>query len=151
MFDEFDKYISAFAMEDYSVDYWYDEGAGIAENMLDKFDNNDWKTLLRSMPERTVEWKKRLAYCMNNGSDLNQLTVLLKLADTDNDELFEIVVDSLRVFTGEECLNLIQNDSQIIYKIKELYPKVGDVTKRVFEAFLNKMIELSKEVAGNNI
>ncbi|MDE7444697.1 MAG: hypothetical protein K2N15_03165 [Lachnospiraceae bacterium] len=26
MFDEFDKYIFEFAVEDFAVDYWYDEG-----------------------------------------------------------------------------------------------------------------------------
>ncbi|MCI8544569.1 MAG: hypothetical protein HFH95_14925 [Lachnospiraceae bacterium] len=37
MFDEFDKYILAFASEDFSADYWYDEGTNIAEKMLYEF------------------------------------------------------------------------------------------------------------------
>lgn len=139
MFDEFDNYISEFATEDFAVDYWYDEGVNIAENMLHEFDDNDWKTLSRSIPDKTVEWKKRLAYCLHDESNLNQLTVLLRLVDTDNSELFEIAVDSLRGFTSKECLDLIQNDSQIIFKIKELSSKVGDATKRVFEDYLWRM------------
>lgn len=107
MFDEFDKYIFEFAAEDFPVDYWYDEGADIAERMLCRFEKNDWERLWAEMPERTVEWQKRLAYCMEDGTDLNQLKVLLKLAETDDDELFETVVDSLRSFTGEESLKAI--------------------------------------------
>lgn len=136
MFDEFDKYIFEFAVKDFAVDYWYDEGVDIAENMLCKFEENDWKVLLEVVSERTVEWQKHLAYCMHDKSDLNQLKVLLKLVETDDSELFEIVVDSLRGFTSEESLNLIQTDSRIVSKIEELMPKVGDVTKRVFEEFL---------------
>ena len=136
MFDEFDKYIFEFAVEDFAVDYWYDEGVGIAENMLCEFEKNDWKMLLEVVSERTVEWQKRLAYCMHDKSDLNQLKVLLNLVETDDSELFEIVVDSLRGFTGEESLNLIQTDSRIVSKIEELMPKVGDATKKVFEEFL---------------
>lgn len=34
MFDEFDKYISEFAVEDFAIDFWYDEGVDIAENMI---------------------------------------------------------------------------------------------------------------------
>jgi hypothetical protein len=64
---------------------------------------------------------------------------LLSLAETDDDELFEIVVDSLRCFTSEESLNLIQTDSKIVSKIQELMPKVGDVKKKVFEEFLKNI------------
>ena len=98
--------------------------------MLCEFEENDWKMLLEVVSERTVEWQKRLAYCMHDKSDLNQLRVLLNLVETDDSELFEIVVDSLRDFTSEESLNLIQTDLRIISKIEELMPK------RVFEEFL---------------
>ncbi len=136
MFDEFDKYILEFAEENFAVDYWYDEGVDIAESMICKFEDYDWKTLLETVPERAVEWQKRLAYCMHNGNDLNQLKVLLDLVETDDSELFEIVVDALRGFTSEESLRLIQGDLRIVSKIEELMPKVGDVTKKVFEEFL---------------
>ena len=136
MFEEFDEYVFEFAGEDFAVDYWYDEGFDIAENMLCEFQESDWEMLLGALSERTVEWQKRAAYCMNDPSNPNQLKVLLILAETDDPELFEIVVDSLRAFTSEECLNLIQADSQIITKIEKLMPKAGNVTKRIFEEFL---------------
>lgn len=120
MFEEFDEYVFGFAGEDFAVDYWYDEGFDIAENMLCEFKESDWKMLLEALSERTVEWQK----------------VLLILAETDDTELFEIVVDSLRAFTSEECLNLIQADPKIVAKIEELMPKAGNVTKRIFEEFL---------------
>ena len=56
-----------------------------------------------------------------------------------DDELFEIVVDSLRCFTSEESLKLMQADLQIVSKIQELMPKMGDVTKKVFEEFLKNI------------
>ncbi len=67
---------------------------------------------------------------------LTNTKVLLSLAGTDDDELFEIVVDSLRCFTSEENLNLIQADLRIVPKIQESMPKVGDATKKVYEEFL---------------
>lgn len=75
---------------------------------------------------------------MHDGNDLDQLAVLLKLVGIEDSELFEIVVDYLRGFTSNESLNLIQNDSQVVSKIKELLPKVGETTKGVFEEFLRK-------------
>lgn len=137
MFNEFDKYISEFAEENFAVNYWYDEGVDMAEKMLCEFKEDDWKILLEKVSERTIEWQKRLAYCMHDKNNLNQLKVLLNLIETDDSELFEIVVDSLRSFTSKESLNLIQVDSRIISKIEELMCKAGDATRRVFEEFLN--------------
>ncbi len=144
MFDELDKYILGFTLEDLATDYWYDEGVDIAEKMLYKFANNDWKILLEIVSERTIEWQRCLAYCMHNGHDLNQLRVLLRLADTDDIELFEIVVDYLRGFTDQESLSLIQNNPQIISKVKELLPKSGDAVKKIFEEFLKQQVNISK-------
>lgn len=136
MFDKFDSYILEFIKDDFSVDYWYDEGASIAENMLSEFKTNDWELLFKAVPERTIEWKKRLAYCLHDGDDINQLKILLELIETEDSELFELVVDSLRSFKKNGNLNWIQTNSQIISRIDELTPKAGVVTNRVFEDFL---------------
>lgn len=135
MFEEFDKYILEFATEDFALDYWYDEGSDIAEDMLCEFEDSDWKKLLEKVPKRTIEWQKRLAYCMHDGNDLNQLEVLLSLSETNDVELFEIVVDSLRSFTNIEGPKRVQIDSKIVSKIDKLKPGVGDATKRIFEEF----------------
>ena len=137
MFDEFDNYILEFADEDFAVDYWYDEGVDIAENMLHKFSDNDWKLLLDIIPQRTVEWQKRLAYCMHDGNNLNQLEVLVELAKNNDSELFEIVVDSLRSFRSKDNLNTIYDNANISLKIKELSPKAGAVVKKIFKDFLS--------------
>lgn len=136
MFDKFDKYITDFAMEDFDVDYWYDEGVGIVEEMICKFDESDWEKLAEVIPDRTVEWNKRLAYCMHDSNNVNQLKVLLDLVEINDNELFEIVVDSLRGFTSKESIRLIRDNLHIMSRIEELMPKVGDVTRRIFEVFL---------------
>ncbi|MDE7207200.1 MAG: hypothetical protein K2N90_08615 [Lachnospiraceae bacterium] len=79
MFEELDRYISEFEIENFAVDYWYDEGVLIAEDMLQKFGDNDWDALIQVLPERTTGWKRRLAYCFNDSDDLKQLETLLVL------------------------------------------------------------------------
>lgn len=139
MFDKFNKYISEFEMEEFATDYWYDEGAFIAQEILESFETNDWEALLKELSTKSIGWKQRLAYCLHDGNNLKQLEVLLRLIDTDEDsELFELCVDSLRSFTNEESRDLLQKKPQIILKIKELMPKVGDATRRIFEEFLNE-------------
>ncbi len=135
MFEKLDNYINDFETEDFAVDYWYDEGFLIAEEMLEKFENDDWEKLIQVLPSRTIGWKRRLAYCLHDSSDLKQLEILLVLIDTDDMELFEILVDSLRSFKDNKAM--VQNNSLIIKKIETLMPKVGEVTKKIFQEFYN--------------
>lgn len=134
MFEELDRYLKEFATEDFAVDYWYDEGASIVEDMLQKFQNNDWQVLMEALPKRTIGWKRRLAYCLNDSSDLNQLETLFILVNTDDTELFEISVDSLRSFKENQIM--MKNNNQIIKRIDTLMPQAGAVAKKIFEEFL---------------
>ena len=75
MFDEFDRYIFEFTEIDYAVDYWYDEGADIAEKMLCEFQEDDWKILLETLSERQTEWKKRRKKCAC--FNITQITIFI--------------------------------------------------------------------------
>lgn len=136
MFNKLDEYIREFENEDFAMDYWYDEGVFIAQELIQDFEKEDWIVLLSNLTDKSIGWKRRLAYCLHDESDLNQLDILLKLIDTDDSELFELAVDSLRGFTGKESKKIIQNNPQILLKIKKLMPNVGTTTKKIFEEFL---------------
>lgn len=150
MFEEFDEYISGFAMEDFSFDYWYDQGADIAENMLCRFEENDWEKLLKEAPIRTIEWQKRLAYCLHDGNNLNQLKALLSLIQTDDAGLLEVVVDSLRDFTSEKGVSLMQMDPDDVSRIGERISGLGGIAQRIFEEF-RKQVECFKVVKNTGI
>ncbi len=139
MFDKLDEYITEFENEDYAMDYWYDEGVFIAQEMIQDFEKEDWMVLLSDLAAKSIGWKRRLAYCLHDGSDLNQLDILLKLINTDDSELFELAVDSLRSFSSRESKNMIQNNTQILVQIREMMPKVGVAAKKIFEEFLKEM------------
>lgn len=136
MFKELDDYLSGY----FSDDYWYDEGFSIAQEMLLKFSPRDWEKLSNEVLNKPIEWQRKLAYCLHNESSMDELNVLLKLLSTDDEELFEISIDSLRSFTStESSKKLILKDPSILKRIYELIPNSGDTTKNVFEAFLEKM------------
>lgn len=137
MFKEFDEYISEFEADDFAIDYWYDEGVFIAQEMLQDFTEEDWNVLSLNLPVKSIGWKRRLAYCLHDGENIKQLEILLELIDSDDSELFELVVDSLRSFSNEESRSIIQNNEKLILKVKELLPSVGDVTKKIFQEFLD--------------
>jgi len=99
MFNEFNNYIKEFEKDDFASDYWYDEGFLIAEGMLQKFQEDDWNMMLMELPNATIGWKRRLAYCLNDANNKKHLEILLILIDTDDKDLFEISSESLRHFS----------------------------------------------------
>lgn len=58
MFYKLDEYLKDFEMDDYALDYWYDEGFSIAQDMLAQFKEIDWKMLKIQMQYCDLGWKK---------------------------------------------------------------------------------------------
>lgn len=51
MYDEFEKYL----LGEFNINYWYDEGVNIAQDMIYNFKDNDWEHLLRRLSEQNIE------------------------------------------------------------------------------------------------
>ncbi|KOR87836.1 hypothetical protein AM231_00885 [Paenibacillus solani] len=135
MIKELDDYLSGY----FSDDYWYDEGFSIAQELLLKFSLRDWEELSSEVLNKPIEWKRKLAYCLHDESSMDELNMLLKLLSTDDEELFGICIDSLRSFANTESKKLILKNPSILKRIYELIPNSGDASKKVFEAFLEKI------------
>lgn len=136
MFDRFDKYLSGFESDDYAMDYWYDEGVEYAQKMLNHFNDRDWMALREACPSRTIGWKKRLAYCLHDGSSIVQFQLLLLLSETYDIELFELVVDSLREFRNGNFIELLRVTPNLVNRIEELLPNASFPIRKVFEEFI---------------
>lgn len=135
MVTEFDDYLSGY----FSDDYWYDEGFSIAQEILLEFSPRDWEELSNRVLNKPIEWQRKLAYCLHNESSMDELNILLKLLSTEDEELFEICIDALRSFTSTESKKQILKNPSILQRVYELIPNSGDATKKVFEAFLEKI------------
>ncbi|MDR9855921.1 hypothetical protein RJP21_20155 [Paenibacillus sp. VCA1] len=135
MYEELDEYLSG----EFTTDYWYDEGFSIAREMLEEFNNNDWEELLNAILSKSTEWQVRYAYCVD--SDINDDAVvksLLLLSTVDDEELFTTCVDSLRVILNSTNIGLVLSDEAIMQRIKEILPKCGIATRKIFEDFISK-------------
>lgn len=98
MYKELDNLLSA----DTSVDSWYDDGCVIASAMLSEFNPSDWVELSNQVHHKPIEWQRKLAYCLDNECNVNEFNILLSLLSTNDEELFEICIDTLRSFTNQE-------------------------------------------------
>ncbi len=138
MYKNFVEFMKDFLDEDSSQDFWYDIASEDARKLLLRFSESDWLEMLNELDFQPLEFKKKLAYCLDNIESAQQLKVLLQLANTQDKELFEVCVDSLRNFMDNDRDEILQN-KLLINNIKQMLPDVGIATKKVYEDFLYKL------------
>ncbi|WGV95357.1 hypothetical protein QI003_23180 [Bacillus stercoris] len=135
MYRELDNLLSAETTED----SWYDDGCIIASDILSDFRVDDWGKLKNEALTKPLEWQKKLAYCMNNNGSSHEFSILLSLLSNDNEELFEVCIDSLRSFVTPESKQMILNDPSILQRINDKLPKASAPVKKILEDFLEKV------------
>lgn len=135
MYKRFIEFMKDFLDEDSSPDFWYDIASEDARKLLLMFSESDWLEMINELDFQPLEFKKKLAYCLDNTESIHQLKILLLLANTQDKELLEICVDSLRNFMGNNRDLILQN-KPLIDNIKEILPNVGVATRKVYEDFI---------------
>lgn len=137
MYKELDEYITEFSKEDSSDDYWYDVGVVYASQLIGDFNKEDWLELLQHIYEKDNMWKKRFVYCLGNQKSEEEVEVILRIIDTEDEELFVMCVDALKDLITEDNKNKI-----LCYKntkrAEDLIPKSGVATRRVLECFIQR-------------
>ncbi|MCY7482167.1 MULTISPECIES: hypothetical protein [Bacillus] len=132
MFRELDNLLSA----DTTVDSWYDGGCLIASEILSDFSLNDWEELSNQMLNKPIEWQRKIAYCLDNECNEYELNILIDLLNTNDKELFEICIDTLRSFPIEEGMK----HPQILERVNHVVATTeNSLVKVIFQGFLSKM------------
>ncbi|MHA6487589.1 hypothetical protein [Bacillus cabrialesii] len=135
MYRELDNLLSAETTED----SWYDDGCIIASDILSDFRGDDWGKLKNEALTKPLEWQKKLAYCMDNNGSSHEFSILLSLLSIDNEELFEVCIDSLRSFVTPESKQMILSDPSILQRINDKLPRASAPVKKILEDFLEKV------------
>ncbi|KHL92739.1 hypothetical protein QW71_27840 [Paenibacillus sp. IHB B 3415] len=136
MYKELDNLLAT----DTTVDSWYDDGCVIASEMLTEFNPSDWDELSNQVLSKPIDWQKKLAYCLDNECNVLELNILLSLLDTNDEELFEICVDTLRSFTDQESKKLILDNPKILQRVNDLLYTANLPVKKILQDFLSKIL-----------
>lgn len=135
MYKELDHLLSA----DSTVDSWYDEGCVIACEILSEFSLSDWDELSNQVLEKPIEWQRKIAYCLDSKCNEHELNTLISLLDTNDKELFEICIDTLRNYSSEKYKKIIASKPQILQRVNALLPTVSKPVRRTLMDFLVKV------------
>ncbi|MEK5238787.1 hypothetical protein NST99_24125 [Paenibacillus sp. FSL L8-0470] len=135
MYKELDNLLSA----DTSVDSWYDVGCVIASEMLSEFNSSDWVELSNQVQNKPIEWQRKLAYCLDNECNVNEFNILLSLLSKNDEELFEICIDTLRSFTNQEIKKMILDNPSILQRINDSLHTASLPVKKMLQDFLSKI------------
>lgn len=118
-------------------DAWYDDGFLIAQDILNDFTNDDWHKLSEEVLSKDIEWQKKIAYCIDNQLIEEELNVICKLLQVDDEELLEMCLDSLRSFDNELGHIYIKKNPQIIKMVKFRINEAGTAGKVMLEKFIS--------------
>ncbi|WP_422659852.1 hypothetical protein ACK8P5_04825 [Paenibacillus sp. EC2-1] len=136
MYKELNNLLSA----DTTVDSWYDDGCVIANEILEDFTPSDWDELSNQVPNKPVEWQKKLAYCLDNECNMYELNILISLLSTNDVELFEICIDTLRSFTTQESKEMILDNPIILQRVNNILLHTSSLpVKSMLQDFLSKI------------
>ena len=117
-YDKFNELITEMSQEDASDDFFYDVGVFEAINILNHFIEDDWEKLGKNIMTKDAEWKKKTIYCFE-GEHKEELSILLSIIDTDDFELFEMCVDSLRCMINDDNKQRILCNNELLTKMKK--------------------------------
>lgn len=135
MFKELDNLLSA----DTTVDSWYDDGCVIASEILSEFSPSDWDELSNQVLSKPIEWQRKIAYCLDNKCSVYELNILISLLNTNDEELFEVCIDTLRSYSSQESKNMILDNPQILQRVNDLLPTASIPVRKMLEDFLAKI------------
>lgn len=135
MYKDLDNHL----LTDTTVDMWYDDGCVIAGEMLSEFSAADWVELSERVHNKPIEWQRKLAYCLDNERNEYEFSILISLLSTDDQELFEICIDTLRSFEDREVKKAVLTDPNILERVNDLAGTASEPVKKIIQAFLSKV------------
>lgn len=135
MYNELDHYLSS----EFSVDYWSDEGINIAVSTVENFSEDDWKLLIINASEKSPDWQVKLANVLGDFTTENSVTILISLLGSNDNEVLEAAIDSIRGMTNIEILKDDKVRKLITIKMNKLEKKDSILTNLIIYDLKNKL------------
>lgn len=137
--EDFEKFINEVSTENASEDYWYDIGIDEAQNLLVRFLQEDWSLLRKLIKNKSVEWQKKVIYSFDGENAEQEIRVIFEVINTDDSELFEMCIDSLRCLVSENTRNLILETPELLERVQLLVLENNCMIKKIYKDFLGKI------------
>ncbi|MFD0674224.1 hypothetical protein [Cohnella sp. GCM10027633] len=135
MYKELDNLLST----DTTVDSWYDDGCVIASEILSVFSPEDWAELSNQVLRKPIEWQRKIAYCLDTRCNEHELNILLSMLNTNDADLFEVCIDTLRSYSSQDSKRMIVMDPGILQRVNELLPAASMPVRKMLQDFLSKI------------
>ena len=140
MYNELENYLSS----EFSVDYWSDEGITIVVNTLVNFSEDDWKLLIINANKKNPDWQIKLANVLGDFTTENSMTILISLLGSNNDEVIEAAIDSIREMTHLDVLKNAEVRKLISVRTNELKDKNSLLTNLIINDLKEKLVDRKK-------
>jgi len=81
---------------------------------------------------------KKLIYCLDNDINKNELNIIAKMLTINDQELFDMYIDSLRSFNNEIGKEFVLSNPSLIKFVKERILYAGAATQKILQDFIDK-------------
>lgn len=137
--EDFVRFINDVSKENASEDYWYDVGVDEAQNMLEEFSREDWSLFRKLIKDKPIEWQKKVIYSFDGENAEQEIGAIFDVINTEDRELFEMCIDSLRCLMNEKTRSLILERPEFLEKVQSLTSENDSIAQKIFIDFLEKI------------
>lgn len=121
--------VEEFLKGDLPDDHWYDDALFLCEDLLKKFSDMEWETLILKLQQYDVKCQIRLAECLGDIGSRYSVEILLMLVQTENRDLLVSCIDALRgtdisLLSSEEKCSLIKTAKKALINCSEIEKKI---------------------------
>jgi RNA-splicing ligase RtcB len=137
MYSKLDELIKKYETDSISdEETWYALAIEEGEKIIQGFIEEDWKMLFKELLNKSNIWKSRLISILNDYNDINQLKIILLLADDFHDETLYAINEYLM-----NCDVIVMDRYNIIIE------EIKNHKNNLYEFDLNKLLDdLKKKV-----
>lgn len=137
MYQEFNELINQYDTRDKEKTMdWYEYESKFCQQILNKFSDEDWKSLIKDLPEKSNIVKERLAECLRNPDNIYHNIIILELLKIDDIDLFTQILCVLIPCDYNLSFNII-ND--ILKRIETYTPIANEFQKIRFNLYIKKL------------
>lgn len=134
MIEEYAKYLDG----DFSVDYWSDEGIGVAVSILSRFKGSDWTQLEHSLGGRSDQWLTRCAETLSEANQVQALQLLLRLIESNGGIVRIAALDAMSSLVSQG-LDVRDSVDEILVAIEKTRPNADSVDRIALDALEDRL------------
>lgn len=125
--------IEAMINDNSSDDYWYDDSLFSCQELINKLSDAEWHSFSEKTDSYPKKCKLRIVECLADIQSKDSISLILKLSNTENRDIFIACIDSLRDMDMSDVSDAEKDN--LLKKVNKFSADASSPEKIIFQAF----------------